>query len=49
VTSAARGAWLRWRPGVALALWALALLGLAATFWLHRLLIQAGRPRADDL
>jgi hypothetical protein len=25
-------------------LWALALLGLAGTFWLHRLLVQAGRP-----
>ena len=25
-------------------LWALAMLGMAATFWLHQLLVQAGRP-----
>jgi hypothetical protein len=25
-------------------LWALSLLGIAATYWLHRLLVQAGRP-----
>ena len=42
---AARLAWpLRWSGVVAWALWGLAVLGLAATFWLYRLLIQAGRP-----
>jgi hypothetical protein len=35
----------RWWPGVAAwTLWALAILGQAATFWLHQLLVQAGRP-----
>jgi hypothetical protein len=34
----------RWLAALPWALWALALLGLAAAFWLHRLLVQAGRP-----
>jgi hypothetical protein len=39
----------RWWPGVAAwALWALAILGMAATFWLHQLLVQAGRPMTLD-
>ena len=42
---AARGARLRrWLGGSAWALWALAMLGLAVTVWLDRLLRQAGRP-----
>ncbi len=45
VIPGARPARLRRWPGVlAWTLWALALLGLAATVWLHRLLVQAGRP-----
>jgi hypothetical protein len=36
----------RWWPGgAAWALWALAMLGMAATFWLHQRLDQAGRPQ----
>jgi hypothetical protein len=34
----------RWAAGLAWALWALALLTLAAFYWVHRLLLQAGRP-----
>jgi len=33
----------RWSALVAWALWAVAMLGMAATFWLHQLLVQAGR------
>jgi hypothetical protein len=45
VTARARLARPRWWPGgAAWALWALAILGMAATFWLHQLLVQAGRP-----
>jgi hypothetical protein len=44
VTAAARPARTRWWPGVAAwLLWALAMLGLAATWWLHGLLVQLGR------
>jgi hypothetical protein len=39
----------RWPAGVAWALWALTLLGLAATVWLDRLLRQAGRPELAAL
>jgi hypothetical protein len=40
-----RAAWPRWWPAVlAWALWTLTLLGLAATAWLDRLLIEAGLP-----
>src|SRR5215204_4373991 len=49
VTPATRVARPRWRPDVAAwALWALAILGTAATFWLHQLLVQAGRPMTLD-
>src|SRR4029453_6461629 len=34
----------RWTAGLAWALWALALLGLAAVPWTDRLMIRAGRP-----
>jgi hypothetical protein len=45
VIPAAQGAWLRrWSGVVAWALWALTVLGLAATAWLDRLLRQAGTP-----
>jgi hypothetical protein len=45
VTAAARVARTRWWPaGLAWALWALAMLGLAAVPWLDRLTSQAGRP-----
>jgi hypothetical protein len=45
VTPATRPARTRWRPVVlACALWALVLLGLAATTWLDHLLRRAGRP-----
>jgi hypothetical protein len=46
VSTSARPAWpLRWWPGgLAWALWALTLLGLATTAWLDQLLRQAGRP-----
>jgi hypothetical protein len=41
----ARAAWPRWWPaGLAWVLWTLTLLGLAATVWLDRLLIEAGLP-----
>jgi hypothetical protein len=50
VTSAARGARTRWWPGVvAWGLWALAMLGLAATAWLDHLLRQANRPELVQL
>jgi hypothetical protein len=40
----------RWWPGVvAWALWALAMLGLAAVPWLDRLSRQAGRPDLAQL
>jgi hypothetical protein len=45
VTEATRPAGTRWRPVVlACGLWALVLLGLAATAWLDHLLRRAGRP-----
>jgi hypothetical protein len=45
-----RPAWPRWWPaGLAWALWALTLLGLAATAWLDRLLRQAGTPELTSL
>jgi hypothetical protein len=45
MSSAAGKAWPRsWPAGLAWALWALTLLGLAATFWLDELLRQAGHP-----
>jgi hypothetical protein len=46
VSTSARPAWpLRWWPGgLAWALWAVTLLGLATTAWLDQLLRQAGRP-----
>jgi hypothetical protein len=45
LTPTARLARPSWWPGVAAwALWALAILGQAATVWLHQLLVQAGRP-----
>ena len=34
----------RWPAGLAWALWALAMLGLAAVPWMDRLMIRAGRP-----
>jgi hypothetical protein len=39
----------RWSGVVAWALWASAVLGQAGTFWLHRLLVQAGRPELMTL
>jgi hypothetical protein len=40
----------RWWPGgAAWALWALAMLGMAATFRLHQRLVQAGRPELMSL
>jgi hypothetical protein len=39
----------RWPAGLAWALWALTLLGLAATVWLDRLLRQAGLPELTFL
>jgi hypothetical protein len=45
VTPGLRPAWPRWWPvGVAWALWALAMLGLATVPWFDHLLRQAGRP-----
>jgi hypothetical protein len=46
VSTSARPAWpLRWWPGgLAWALWAVTLLGLATTAWLDQLLRHAGRP-----
>ena len=38
-----------WAPGVAWALWALTVLGLAATAWFDHLLRQAGRPELAQL
>jgi hypothetical protein len=50
VTPAARLAWSRrWAAGLAWALWALTLLGLAATGWFDHLLRQAGRPELVQL
>jgi hypothetical protein len=49
VTPRARLARPRWWPGVAAwALWALAILGMAATVWLHQLLVQADHPMTLD-
>ncbi len=39
----------RWPAGLALALWLLCLLGLAATVWFDHLLRQAGRPELVQL
>jgi hypothetical protein len=45
VTSATRLARTRWWPaGLAWALWALAILGLAVAVWLDQLLRRIGRP-----
>jgi hypothetical protein len=45
MTPSVRLAWARWRwIGLAWALWALGMLGLAAVPWLDHLLRQAGRP-----
>ena len=45
LTAVARVARPRWWPAVAAwALWMLAMLGLAASLWLRRLLVHAGRP-----
>jgi hypothetical protein len=45
VTSTARVTRMRWQPGVLVwALWALTLLGMAATAWLDQLLRKAGLP-----
>jgi hypothetical protein len=50
VTPSARPASPRWWPaGLAGALWALTMLGLAATAWLDHLLRQAGRPELTSL
>jgi hypothetical protein len=50
VTPLARPAWPRWWPaGLAWALWALTMLGLAATAWLDHLLRQAGLPDLTSL
>jgi hypothetical protein len=50
VTSAARLARPRWRPGVlAWALWALAMFGLPVIAWLDHLSRQAGRPDLAQL
>jgi hypothetical protein len=50
VTPSARPAWPRWWPaGLAWALWALTMLGLAATAWLDHLLRQAGLPDLTSL
>jgi hypothetical protein len=38
----------RWPAVVAWALWALAMLGMATTFWLYQLLVQAGRVMTLD-
>jgi hypothetical protein len=45
VTPTARNTWpRRWPTGLAWALWALAMLGLAVAPWMDRLMIRAGRP-----
>src|SRR5918996_699928 len=50
VTAAVRPARTRWRPaGLAWALWALAMLGLAAVSWFDHLLREAGRPDLAQL
>ena len=50
VTSGVRQAWERWSPaGLAWTLWALGMLGLAATVWFDHLLRQAGRPELAPL
>jgi len=51
VSTSARPAWPPrwWAAGVAWALWALALFGLAATAWFDHLLRQAGRPELAQL
>jgi hypothetical protein len=50
VTPSARPAWPRWWPaGLAWALWVLAVVGLAATAWLDRLLRQAGQAELTSL
>jgi hypothetical protein len=46
-TRLARPRW--WPGGAAWALWALAMLGMAATFWLHQRLVQVGRPELMSL
>ena len=38
----------RWSALVAWVLWAAAMLGLVAAFWLYQLLVQAGRPMTLD-
>jgi hypothetical protein len=49
-TPSARPAWPRWWPaGLVWALWALTMLGLAATAWLDHLLRQAGLPDLTSL
>jgi hypothetical protein len=46
----ARATWPRWWPGgLAWALWALILLGLAAVAWLDHLSRQAGRPELAQI
>jgi hypothetical protein len=50
VTPAVRPVRARWRPaGLAWALWALAMLGLAAVPWFDHLLREAGRPELAQL
>jgi len=50
LTPGARPVWTRWWPGgLAWALWALTLLGLAATAWLDHLLRRASRPELVQL
>ena len=50
MTHTARTAWpQRWPAGLALALWTLAMVALAATAWLDHLLRQAGRPELAQL
>ena len=45
MTPTARNTWpRRWPTGLAWALWALAMLGLAVAPWMDRLMIRAGRP-----
>jgi hypothetical protein len=50
VTPTARNTWpRRWPTGLAWALWALAMLGLAVVPWIDRLTIRAGRPDLAQL